>query len=227
MNAKRKTDKVGGLELVMLRNMFYRDSYRRALMALLLLIAVNVVLAGVVVFLEFTPPKPQYFPTTADGRIIHWHPLNDPVVTDNFVLQWAANAVRQAFSLDFIHWRSQLQTASGDFTPSGWKYFLQSLKSSNNLTTLTQLKMVSNATITGAPQLLEKEVISGVFAWKIKVPILVTYTNAARTIPLPLMVTLIVLRVPVQQSAARIAINNFLPVPRKTTQSELEGSGAI
>lgn len=226
MSKKKQENKnTGALELILMRNAFYRDSYRRALVAFLLLILINVFLAGAIAYRFVHPPEPQYFATTADGRMIKWHPLNDPVVSDDFVLQWSANAVRRAFSLDYVHWRQQLQNASNDFTPAGWKYFLASLKQSNNLKTLTDLKMVSDAQITGAPQVLEKEVINGVYAWKIQMPILVTYTNSDRTIPMPMNVTLIVLRVPVQQDPNRIAINNFLPVPVKTSENEAANGG--
>lgn len=206
----------GALEMVLLRNAFYRDNYRRALLGLLILVVVNVVLAVAVIYKLMTPPAPQYFATTADGRMINWHPLSDPAVPDAFVTQWAANAVRQTFSLDFLHWRSQLQAASDNYTNYGWKMFLDALKKSNNLSTLTNLKMVSSATITGAPQILKEEVIDGRYAWKIEMPILVTFTNSARNIPMPMDITLIVLRVPVQTNPNRIAINNFLPVPTNT-----------
>ena len=206
----------GALELILLRNTFYRDHYKRALFAFLILLAVNIGLGGLIFYRSMNPPAPQYFATTADGTIINWHPLSDPVVTNDFVLQWSANAVRKAFSLDYEHWREQLQQASGSFTTAGWRYFLQSLKQSNNLKTLTKLKMVSNASITGAPRILEQEVIDGVYAWKIQLPILVTYTNAQQTIPMPMNVTLIVMRAPVKQFPDRIAINNFLPVVKNS-----------
>lgn len=216
----------GALELIIMRNSFYRDNFRRAWLALVLMFAINCVLAVTIIYKVMNPPAPQYFATTADGRMINWHPLSDPVVTDDFVLQWSANAVRKAFSLDYMHWRQQLQDASTSFTPLGWKYFLQSLKQSNNLDTLTSLKMVSDAVVTGAPQILEQMVADGVYAWKVQMPILVTYANVGKSIPMPMDITLIVLRVPVEQSADRIAINNFLPVPQQTTDQKLMGGGS-
>lgn len=209
-DSKKQT---GALELVMLRNIFYRDSHRRALVGLLLLVLLNVLLLGAIIYKVSNPPKPEYFAATSDGRMITWEPLTAPAVSDDFVLQWTGNAVRKAFSLDYLHWRDQLQSASVDFTDFGWSSFLDALKKSNNLSTLTNLKMVSDATITGAPTILKKQVVDGRFAWKIQMPILVTYQNADRSIPVPMNVTVIVLRVPVQDNPNRISINNFLPVP--------------
>lgn len=219
MKRKDKVKKSGALELIMLRNAFYRDSYKRLLLALLFIVVVNVALVGTIAYRLVNPPQPQYFATNGQGRMINWHPLSDPVLPDNFVLQWAANATRKVFSLDFIHWREQLQGASSSFTPQGWKNFVASLKASNNLKTLTSLKMVSNAQVTGAPRITEKAIVDGRYAWKIQMPILVTYTNGKRIIPMPLIVTLIVIRMPVEQDPERIAINNFLPVPQNKDQA--------
>ena len=199
-----------GLKLIILRNAFYRDNYRRAVFALLLVFIINCVLVGLIVDEWTHPTPPEYFATTADGRIIMLHPLSDPVLPDDFVLQWTADAVHKAFSLDYVHWREQLQEASNNFTPDGWKWFLNSLKSTNNLKTLTDLQMVSNATVTGTPEVQEKEVIDGHFAWKITMPLLVTYTSAGHTINMPISVTLIVVRMPEQNYPQRVAINNFL-----------------
>lgn len=208
----KNNDNTGALELVILRNTFYRDNYKRALTALVLIVIINCILAASIFYVVTNPPKPEYFATTDDGRMINWHPLNDPVVTDDFIVQWTTNATRKAFSLDYLHWRQQLEDASKYFTSQGWKYFLQSFKQSNNLETLTNLKMVSDAVVTGAPKILQKAVLDGVYAWKVQMPILVTYSNMGKSIPMPMTVTLIVMRVPVEQNSDRIAINNFLPV---------------
>lgn len=199
-----------GLKLLLLRNAFYRDNYRLAVLLLCLLLGVNVILGAGLLYRWVHPVPPEYFATTADGRIIMLHPLSDPVVSDDFVLQWATDAVHKAFTLDYLHWREQLQEASNNFTSDGWKWFLNSLQSTNNLKTLTDLQMVSNAVVTAAPQIQEKRVVGGHYAWKIQMPLLVTYTAKERNIEMPMQVTVIVVRVPVEDYPQRIAINNFL-----------------
>lgn len=200
-----------GLALVMMRNDFYRDKYRTTVLIFLVSLVLVAMLAWHVFYTISNPPEPQYFAATNDGRIIQLHPLSDPVVDSSYVLQWTTNAVREAFELDFEHWREQLQRVSQYFSPIGWKWFLSTLKSTNNLKTLSEKKMVSSATVTGAPQILEQAVISGHYVWKISLPLLVTYANSGnRTINMPLMVTVVVIREPVQNYPARIAINNFI-----------------
>jgi intracellular multiplication protein IcmL len=204
------------LTFVLLRNVFYRDSYRWAVLALFILLIVNCGLAGILFYQFKNPPQPQYFAMTPDGKIIKNYGLDDPVFPDDQVLQWTADAIRQTFSQDFMHWSDQLQVASNKFTTPGWREFLKALKSSNNLETLTKLKMVSNAEITGAPRLMQKAVLGGHFVWKVQLPILVTLTNGTQVIPLPMDVTVIVIRTPVEENPERIAINNFLPVVQKS-----------
>lgn len=197
-----------GLDLVLMRNQFYRDGHARLVVAVVVMALINLSLLGLVYYRWTHPPQPQYFATTADGRMILEHPLTDPSLTDDAVLQWTANAVHKAFSLDFVHWREQLQEASANFTQSGWNYFSQTLQQSDNLKTLTDLKMVANATITGAPQVLQKAVVDGHYAWSIRMPMLITYSNNEKSISQPVKVTVIVLREPVRDYPQKIAINN-------------------
>lgn len=211
MKDKNQNETSEGLTLVLLRNAFYRDNYRRAAMALIIMVCVNALLLGSIIFRYFNPPEPQYFASNSQGQLIRFHPLTDPVVSDNFVLQWVSDAVQKAFSLDFIHWRQQLQQASNNFTPSGWHWFLSAFQTSGDLDTLVNLSMVSNAEITGAPVILYQNVLSGRYVWKIQIPVMITYTNVQKTIHQPLSVTVIVMRVPVQDNPDQIEINEFLP----------------
>ncbi|MDF1761008.1 MAG: type IVB secretion system apparatus protein IcmL/DotI [Coxiellaceae bacterium] len=202
----------GALKLVLFRNAFYRDGYKRLLFALLLLIAIDALLAFGIFYSYTHPPMPRYFATTPDGRLITIHPLSDPVLSDQQVLQWVATAVRRIYQRDFVHWKAQLQQVQGDFTVQGWRNYIAALRQSDNLRTVTNLKMVSSANITGAPVITEKEVISGTYAWKIVVPVDVKYQNSGtKTIDQALEITMVVLRVPVQDDPDRIAINNFIP----------------
>lgn len=209
------TMKDDALTLVLLRNAFYRDGYRLAITALFIVLIVNCGLVGVLFYQIKNPPQPQYFAVTPDGRMINNYSLDDPVFPDDHILQWTADAVRQTFSLDFMHWQDQLQAASSKFSVPGWKEFLKALKSSNNLETLIKQKMVANAEITGAPRLVQKAVLGGHYVWKVQLPLLVTLTNAGQVIPLSMDVTVIVMRVPVEENPERIAINNFLPIAQK------------
>src|SRR5262245_58488610 len=143
------------LELVRLRNEFYRDSYRRVMMILLLAILVIFILAGSLTYVLTHPPAPRYFATDSTGRIIPLIPLDRPNLSTSALLQWANSAAVAAFTYNFVNYRQELQAASEFFTPEGWQAFIQSLQQSNNLSAVIAKKLVVSAVATGAPVVLQ------------------------------------------------------------------------
>ena len=81
------------LKTVALRNSFYRDSYRRVLIVLLISIIINISLAAVLVYMITHPPLPRYFATSINGRITPLFALDEPNQSDSAVLQWANHSI--------------------------------------------------------------------------------------------------------------------------------------
>ena len=97
------------LELVTLRNNFYRDNFRRMVWVLLISLIVNVILLAGLVTLSNRQPHSYYFATTSDGQIIPIVPLEQPLMTDEAVRSWVARNVPQIYTLDFVNYRQQYQ----------------------------------------------------------------------------------------------------------------------
>ena len=97
------------LKVVQHRFEFYRDNYRRVVMALLLMILVVFILIGFIYVQKITQPKPQYFATRSDGSIIRLTPLSVPNLRDPALIQWAATAAVSTYTFGFNDWRSRLQ----------------------------------------------------------------------------------------------------------------------
>lgn len=57
------------------RNNYYRDNYRRLVLALIVLLLLNGVFIGIIGYQYATWPDTKFFATTADGRIISVQPL--------------------------------------------------------------------------------------------------------------------------------------------------------
>lgn len=206
MPNKKNTKKQSGLELVVMRNMFYRDCYYSTLFAVFLLIVVNVGLASMLCYKWLHPAQAEYFATNEAGQIIRNNPLSDPSVPNNFVLQWTTSAIRKSFNWDFVHWREQLQNAQDSYTSVGWKQFIAALKKSNDLNTLINLKMVSDLAITSPPQVVAQQVVDGHYAWNIQETVLLTFTNKDKTIHQAMTINVLVLRMPVEYFKDKIAI---------------------
>jgi intracellular multiplication protein IcmL len=201
------------LKTVALRNSFYRDSYRRVLIVLLISIVINLSLAAVLVYMITHPPLPRYFATSINGRITPLFALDEPNQSDSAVLQWANQAAIAAFSYNFVNYREELQAASGFFTGAGWKQFLDALQDSNNLDAVKAKKLIVSAVATRAPIILRKGVLNGRYSWRVQMPILVTYQSASEFSQSNNIVTMLIRRVSTLNSPRGIGISQFVVGP--------------
>ena len=100
------------VELIHLRNEFYRDNYRKVVFILLVAIIIIIALVSTLTYLVTHPPAPQYFATDSTGRIIKLTPLNQPNLSKSALLQWANTAAIAEFTYNEVKYRAELQAAS-------------------------------------------------------------------------------------------------------------------
>lgn len=201
------------LTAITLRNNFYRDGQRKVLIGLIIALLLNFILAGLLVYMVTHPPAPKYFATSIGGRITPLFPLEEPNQSDSAVLQWANQAAIAAFTYNFVNYREELQSSSGFFTSGGWNQFLTALQQSNNLDAVKAKKLIVSAVATRAPIILEKGVLNGNYAWRIQMPVLVTYQSASEFSQANNVVTMLVTRVSTLNSPRGIGISQFVVGP--------------
>jgi intracellular multiplication protein IcmL len=61
-------------ELARFQSDFYRDNYRKLLVALILSIIALVCLIGAIIYVVLTQPKPEYYASTLSGKVIRMTP---------------------------------------------------------------------------------------------------------------------------------------------------------
>lgn len=202
----------GGLSAVVHRNQFYVDRFRQS-------VKLNFVLGGALVasialcgYLAISRPEPRYFATTADGRLFEMAPLNQPNLAHEALFAWASQAAVKPYVFDFKNYRTQIQEASKNFTPGGWKDFLEAIQGSNLLQLVQSKQLVVSATPASSPVLVNEGVVAGRYAWKVQLPIVVTYSGGSEktTQNQNLMVTMVIVRVPTIDSPQGIGINQFI-----------------
>ena len=214
---KEPPSREGGAQMVSLRNDWYRDQYRTnssalrmAAIALLVSVGINVLLGWAVIH-----KRPVYFAATNDGRILPLVPLSRPAMNDRRVVSWATDVAISAYSYDFINWRKVLSGLSQDFTREGYSSFIGSLKASGNLDLVLKNRMVTSAVPAAAGVVVAKGKLGGIYAWKIQVPVLVTYQAAKSSVSQNLVVTLLVVRRSVLSHPKGLAVSQFLAVEKK------------
>ena len=98
-DAALKAQQKDTYELVRMRNNFYRDSYRRLVLIMFLLLVTVVLSLSTVFYLASHRPKPKYFATNVYGGIVPLKPLNQPSVSNEELLQWSARAASSSAAL--------------------------------------------------------------------------------------------------------------------------------
>lgn len=206
----KNQQKISGLELVRFRNYFYRDGYRSGMTALLMSLVLNLVLIVMVIVLLLSKTPPVYFATQTDGSLIAIQPLDMPMVDQDMLITWATRAAVSSYSFNFLDWQNDLQNAQQYFTSSGFNNFVTALKSSGNLDTVVAKRLVVQATVVDVPRIVQQGIIKGRYAWKIQIPMLVKYISASEELRQPILVTMLVARVPTTQKPQGIAIAQFV-----------------
>lgn len=214
-SAPTTTKYTGALELIVLRNNFYRDNYRRLMLVCLGLIALTGALTYWGLYERSHQPLPQYFATTYDGKLIPIVPLSEPGLTPNAVLQWATDAAQACYTFNFVNFRKALQDIRIYFTKTGYQYFLKALKDSNNLDAVQTKQMVVSAVPTGAPVILKKGVFNdgsgaGVYSWTVQLPMELEYRSANERFRQRIVLTMVISRVSTLESPKGVAIASFV-----------------
>ena len=207
--------RTGALELVMLRNNFYRDNYRRLMMVCLGLIAMVGALGYWGWYERTHQPLPKYFATTYDGKLIALVPLNKANLTPNALTQWATEAAVASYTFNFVNFRKALQDVRIYFTKLGYQYFLKALKESNNLEAVQNKKYVVSAVPTGAPVILKQGVLNdgselGVYSWTVQLPMDINYRSATEQTKQSIVLTMLITRVSTLESPSGVGIASFV-----------------
>ena len=186
-------------ELVRLRNNFYRDSYRRLTLIMILMLITVLMCIGVVFFLINNKPQPRYFATNIYGGIIPLKGLSQPIAEQE-VVQWASRAASNALTFNYVQYQGQLQQAVNVyFTPYGGKMYLKALQDSLNLDNVIKNKYLQVAEPTAAPRILSKGVATeGSFKnryyWLVQVPVQIEFYGSSGVNRFYQMVTLTIIR---------------------------------
>ncbi len=152
------------------------------------------------------PPQHKYFATRTSGELVELTPLDQPHRSDAHVVNFAAEAITRAFSLDFGNFRRELSDVEPYFTEEGWEAFLSELQSSGSLDLIRTRRMVSTAVANGAVVLRRGVDGQGIFTWHVEMPFTITYQSASERQTQELTMLVVVQRVPTWTSDSGVAV---------------------
>jgi intracellular multiplication protein IcmL len=133
---------------------------------------------AVIAMLVLTRPTPRYFAATPDLRLAPLVPLDKPVLTQQGLLNWVAETISNAVSLDFLEWREKLTRAREHFEEEAFASFVASLNSSGVLDMIRDKRLSVSAVVTRAPVIIASGLVGGKATWKIEFPLVVSYESS-------------------------------------------------
>lgn len=211
------------LQVVQLKNDFYRDGFRKISFSLGLISSACLLLMAAMVYLYLSKPLPVYFATDNEWRTVAPVPVTEgdyPSEAD--LKQWLSNALQSIFKYSFINYDNALKINHTYFTDNGWQVY-QGLV---NQFTARGLLESTKTFVTGAPDAAPAITRQGVipdqkrYGWWMQVPVTLSFFTPGRNnYTQALTLTILVVRVPTLDNLYGVAIENIKLVANQTTSS--------
>ncbi|MEO8401548.1 MAG: DotI/IcmL/TraM family protein [Gammaproteobacteria bacterium] len=198
------------LQVIRLKDDFYRDGFYKALTAFAVLLSAIFLLIATSVYLYVTIPAPVVFSTGDEFRILPPVSVDQAYIKQPDLIQWVSNVLPSTFTLDFVNFTQELQTNSQYFTDNGWKNLLDQLKIYIDYATIVNGKLFVNGSAAGAPFILNQGILQGAYAWWIQMPINLRYSSADKISTIPIVIQALVVRVPTLNNLAGVAIDKII-----------------
>lgn len=163
------------LELIYIRNEFYKKKFHFALGILLLCVVGIMSLSGMLVYLIKHPPHALYFVANPVGQLIPDPSVKEANMSQDDIIKWVVEAIQNSYSYSFINYRKDFQSAQKYFTDYGWKNYMKGLSASNNLKGIIDRKWIAISRVVDTPKLVGEGTVGGAHAWKYRFPMLVTF----------------------------------------------------
>jgi len=160
------------------------------------------------------PPQPEYFATTADGRLIPLIPISEPYVPQEVLLGWVSQAVAQAYTFDHVHQQEQLSRMRELFTAPGFNSHRKALEDSGLWTAVNERRLVTQVVATAPPIVTHQGALARRYVWRLEVPIKISYQGASSlSAPQENLAEVLVVRVLTSELPRGYAIHQLVTRP--------------
>lgn len=212
------------------KSTFAKDRIFSVILICMLLAVATAGLCGTLYYFWITRPTPTYIPITSEGetlrdptnpyeyKIFVMEPLNRPYLNKTQLFQWVVEAAMSVYTLNFVDYEENVQAAKPYFTDAGFASMVRALNSSGTISTIREKQLISTAIATAAPVIVEEGVRQGRYFWELQLPLKVTYEGASELIPVDLIATITVARVPVEENPKGIGITSMVIRQGKITR---------
>lgn len=166
-----------------------------------------VILLGVFIFVQLgTRTEPQYFKLTENLQIITPAPLDQEGISKPALLNWVNEALSTAFSFNYSNIYKQQSRLTPYFGNNAMQVYLDMLKLDEDFIAVSTKFYVVAILPTATPEILTSKAFKGRYAWQIRVPVQIRFSNAVTLLTQDVELQFLVWRVPETESAMGITI---------------------
>jgi intracellular multiplication protein IcmL len=219
-STSEQNDGSNEVEVVFLRNNFYRDNYGQNVLLCALLIFIILGHLALTIYLKSTQERSAYFPTTHDNKLIRLVPLDEINMPTEELLGWVKDAAVASYTFNFVNWKEALGNVRQYYTATGYQHFLRVLKDSGSLDDVRVKKLIVRATPTGAPVLLKEGLINKNYSWQIQIPLTLVYQGTGEGARQEITMTMLVTRVSNLESEDGVAIAQLIVTESKANRAK-------
>lgn len=158
-------------QLLIARGVFDRESFLKKMV--LMSLALNVILAvGLTITLMSSDVIYKYFTVDQQGRIVPVVAMDQPVLTEGALREWAADCVRSSYTFMFANYKDALGNSLGRcFTKDGSVKFKEQLVNSGIVKQIVSGQGALVTQIDGIVNIKKEGLVDGAKAYVIEVPV--------------------------------------------------------
>lgn len=160
---------------------------------------------------EIKPPAVFFVQRSGDtGIAIPFKPHRLPNYSSAAIEAWAGDVVKQVYTFDFMNMEAQVGAAEKYFTEEGWDAFVTTWNASSLKDQIRKYKVSPNVVPLQNPVIISEGGAKGSYAWKVIVPVLLSFVGDAKVMPQKRLITLVIVQVPTTENPKGLGVTQFI-----------------
>lgn len=208
------------LQVIRLRNDFYRDGFTKVLLALGIVSVAIILLIAASIYLVVAKPSPVAFSTDNEWRVVPPVPLDQPYLSTADLTQWVSLTLPNVFNYDFLHYMAKYKDNQQYFTQNGFNKYIGILNLYAPYNLVSQKKLFVSAAPDGAPFIVNQGLIGGRYSWWLQMPLVIHFGGLERGYSQNVTLQVLVVREPTLNNLSGVVIDNMVIPQQKPAAPE-------
>lgn len=197
-------------EIIVRQRIRYPQDHTRSLAFMMLGLVLLGALLLLYIFVQFsTRLEPETFQLTENMQLIQPMPLEVESIGKPQLLNWVNEALMTAYSFNYSNIDRQESRVKPFFGTNALQVYLDMLRLDEDFAAVAAKFYVVSIRATGTPEILTSKAFKGRYAWQIRVPAQITFSNALYVNTQDVAFEFLIWRVPETESPLGIIIASF------------------